>query len=152
VVALLGSALLGSVALAACGGDDDDTGGAAPTTAPPPASTAPKQLPDFVIVDVAVDPDVPLVPPGDVTITATVRNAGSADYPNAIVVRAPGNHTGVIAGGLAAGATGEADITFPVVSPNAEYRMTLVVDPDDVTPESNEANNESRELLIRTSP
>ena len=84
-------------------------------------------------------------------ITATVRNIGAADYGRAIVVQAPTGHSGGIVG-LAAGASDIAVIDFPAVSSNVTYTMVLVVDPENLTPEENETNNESTPITIQTTP
>lgn len=157
-VIALGVAALVVAGLSGCGGDDDagtepTQASTAPATGGPSQSTpAPVQpRPDFVITAVQVSPGGPLVPPGKVTIRATVRNVGSAAYAQTIVVQAPGNHTGAIIGGLAVGQSADAVIEFPVVSSATTYRLTLAVDPDNVTVEEDESNNGSQEITITTS-
>lgn len=154
----LGLAALVVGGVSACGGDDDPGNGptqastAGATDGPSPSTPAPVQpRPDFVITAVQVSPGGPLVPPGEVTIRATVRNVGSAAYPQTIVVQAPGNHSGAIIGGLAVGQSADAVIKFPVVSSAATYRLTLTIDPDNVTVEEDESNNDSQEITITTS-
>ena len=99
-------------AVAGCGSDDGDDGDEQGDTTTTAHDDAPTALPDFVISSVSVQPSG-LVQPGQVQISATVRNMGSADYGQIIVVQAPGNHTGAIIGGLTAGASDVAVIDFP---------------------------------------
>lgn len=148
VAAVLVMAVVG----AGCG-DDGPEPSPAPTPGPTPTQTqAPAARPDFVISSVSVSPAGPLVSPGQVTIAATVRNVGTADYTAGfIVVQAPGNHTGGF-NGLAAGASDVATINFPVVSANTTYTFTLVVDPDNIIAEESETNNESSTIVINTGP
>ena len=143
--------LLAAVA-SGCGDDDFDSTSQplnrSTTTSPAPT---PNALPDFIITNVSVEPSGPLVPPGQVQISATVMNVGAAGYAQRIVVQAPGNHTGGF-NGLAAGASDIAVIDFPVVSPNVTITLSLVVDPDNVIAEESETNNESGVIEISTGP
>jgi subtilase family serine protease len=152
LVAGLAVVLLLATTASACNGDGDSdtigtTDGATTTT----QAETPTSLPDLVISGVSVQPAGQLVSPGQVQISATVRNVGAANYGQAIVVQAPGNHTGTITGGLDAGASGVAVIDFPAVSANTTYTFTLVVDPDNVIAEESESNNESTTITISTS-
>lgn len=151
VTTILAAGLLLSI-VASCGGDDatdsTTTTDGGPTTTSGGTTEA---LPDLVIADVSVQPSG-IVSPGEVQISATVRNVGSGAYGQTIVVQAPGNHTGVITGGLAVGASEVAVIRFPAVSSNTTYTLSLVVDPDDVIAEESESNNQSAEITITTSP
>lgn len=138
--------------IAGCGGNDDTdettTDGGGVTITQGETSRA---LPDFVIERLSVQPSGVVVTPGEVQISATVRNMGSGAYGGAIVVQAPDNHTGTITGGLAVGASGVAVIQFPVPSPNTTYTLSLIVDPDNIVGEESESNNESTTITITTS-
>ena len=138
---------------AGCGDDDSKSTNAPPGSSTPTSSQVPTPAaqPDLIIGNVSVKPPGPLVPPGQVQISATVSNIGAADYNNWIVVQAPGNQTGGI-NGLAAGASEVAVIDFPVVSPNVTFTLSLIVDPDNVIAEESESNNESATIVINTGP
>jgi hypothetical protein len=109
----------------------------------------PQGLPDFTISSVSCPG---IVRSGEaISISVSVANVGAANYGARIVVQAPGNHTGGVSG-LNAGESKEATINMRLYGPNSTQRFRIIVDPDNVTPESNESNNSSQECTVRVTP
>ena len=139
--------LMACLIVSSCGGGSGSNSATEPL---PPATSQP--VPDLMITSVTWEPNSALVPPQTtVRFAIEVENRGSASASTTIVVTGPGNYSGAIIGGLQPGETKTASIDYPVVSPLATYTMSFTVDPDNVIAESNDSNNQSRQITIQTS-
>lgn len=116
----------------------------------PTPEPTPQTFPDLVFVGEAMSPSGPAVAPGTtLQFNFKVRNIGNASVTGGIAVSGPG--IGFISGGLQPGQTKPVTVNYTVHSKNATYNnLVFTIDPDNITKESNENNNNSRSFSVRT--
>ena len=141
----------------ACGGSSNQSSTSTPASEPtapdsPTATAAPSELPDFAITGYWRDPAEPLAVPPNTTVYfhIQVKNLGKAPYSPFVRVQGPGNYSGGFAG-LMPGETKEAVVEFIVYLPDhggTARDIYFTVDPDNVTPETNETNNRLGPLTV----
>lgn len=126
---------------------------AVPAPAPnPPRAGPPGTLPDLIIANVTWSPNSFVVQPGTtVRFHFQIQNIGGGRANGFVRVVGPGNYSGGFSGGLEAGKTKVATIDYPVHGSGTTHRMTFTVDGENTIAESNEHNNNSRQIAIQTS-
>ena len=109
--------------------------------------------PDLAIVGGWWEPRSWIVSPGTtVSFNFKVKNLGNAPVPaNSFVkVNGVGSYSGGFSGGLQPGEEKIANVEYPLYGSGQTYRMVFSVDPENTILESNEQNNQTREIVIRT--
>ena len=109
-------------------------------------------LPDLIIVDVHWEPRGSVFKSGTkIRFFLRIRNIGNAPVQSFVRVAGPGNYSGGVAGGIKIGETKIATVEYPVYGSGVTHNLSFTVDRENTIQESNESNNISRQIMIKTS-